>query len=174
MGRPTIFLLTFFTYGSVHMMRTTYSFNKHTIAEKFDIGHLFLGIVDSIIFMSLALGTFLRYSILNDKKPTLTCLKTAIPTSIAFIIIPIISLAKGDEVDKEPDVLIHVIMAISFGLFGFFQLSFFPATLTLFSQYFNVKNDGIFVGIWSSKSNVGNILGFLLASLVVNEIAAPW
>ena len=59
-------------------------------------------------------------------------------------------------------------MAITFGLFGFFQLSFFPATLTLFSQHFNVKNDGILVGIWSSKANVGNIFGFLLASILVN------
>ncbi len=45
-------------------------------------------------------------------------------------------------------------------LFGFSQLSFFRATLTLFSRHFNVKNYGILVGIWSSKSNVGNILGF--------------
>jgi sugar phosphate permease len=117
--------------------------------------------------MSLAVGTFLRYSILNDKKPTVTCLKTAISTALAFIIIPIISLSKGETKNHEPDVLIHVIMALSFGMFGFFQLSFFPATLTLFSQHFNVKNDGVLVGIWSSKSNVGNILGFLLASLIV-------
>lgn len=96
MGRSTIFLLTFSTYAIVHMMRTTYSFNKHTIAEKYSINHLFLGIVDSIIFISLAIGTFLRYSILNDKKLTLICLKTAIPTSIAFIVIPLISLIKKE------------------------------------------------------------------------------
>lgn len=65
-------------------------------------------------------------------------------------------------------------MAIAFGLFGFFQLSFFPVTLTLFSQHFNVKNDGILVRIWSSKSNVGNILGFLLASLLVHGLDATW
>lgn len=58
-------------------------------------------------------------------------------------------------------------MGVSFGMFGFFQLSFFPATLTLFSQHFNVKHDGVLVGIWSSKSNAGNIMGFLLANLLV-------
>jgi len=63
---------------------------------------------------------------------------------------------------------------LSFGVFGFFQLSFFPATLTIFSKDFNVKNDGVLVGIWSSKSNVGNIIGFLMANLFVYTFDIRW
>jgi len=51
--------------------------------------------LDGLIFITLAIGTFFRYSILNDKKATLICLKTAIPTSLAFSVIPMISLLKG-------------------------------------------------------------------------------
>ena len=65
-------------------------------------------------------------------------------------------------------------MGVSFGVFGFFQLSFFPATLTIFSQYFNVKDDGSAVGVWSSKSNAGNIMGFLIANLLVYELDVKW
>jgi sugar phosphate permease len=62
---------------------------------------------------------------------------------------------------------IYAIFIIFFGLYGLFQLSLFPATLTLFSQHFNIKNDGVLVGAWSSKSNMGDVLGFLLSTILV-------
>lgn len=94
MSRVAVFLLSFLTYATVHMMRTTYSFNKHTFQKIFGISDLFLGCVDSFIYLTLALGTFLRYSIVNSSKPVQACLYTAIPTIIGFSIIPIISLFK--------------------------------------------------------------------------------
>lgn len=69
MGKVAIYLLSFLTYATVHMMRTTYSFNKHTFQKIFGISDLFLGFVDAFIYLTLALGTFLRYSILNSNKP---------------------------------------------------------------------------------------------------------
>lgn len=92
--KQIIFLLTFFTYTIVHMMRTTYSFNKHTFQIIFGINNLFLGILDSIIYLTLALGTFFRYSILNSQKPVEACLYTALPTVIGFSFIPLLSLFK--------------------------------------------------------------------------------
>lgn len=94
MSRTAVFALSFLTYATVHMMRTTYSFNKHTFQKIFGISDLFLGFVDSFIYLTLALGTFLRYSILNSSKPVEACLFTAIPTVIGFSIIPIIALFK--------------------------------------------------------------------------------
>lgn len=94
MGRVAVFLLSFLTYATVHMMRTTYSFNKHTFQDIFGISDLFLGIVDSLIYLTLSLGTFLRYSVVNSNKPVQACLFTAIPTIIGFTVIPMISLFK--------------------------------------------------------------------------------
>jgi sugar phosphate permease len=71
-------------------------------------------------------------------------------------------------------VLNHILIAGTFGVFGFFQLSFFPATLTIFSNQFNVKDDGKMVGIWSSKSNAGNIVGFFMANLFVENLKIRW
>jgi sugar phosphate permease len=92
MVRVAVYCLTFFTYASVHMMRTTYSFNKPFFAKQYGLSNLFLGILDSTIFLAMALGTFLRYSILNDKKHTLTLIKTAIPAAIFYIIVPLLSI----------------------------------------------------------------------------------
>lgn len=94
-SRISIFLLTFITYAVVHMMRTTYSFNKHTIQKIFGISDLFIGFVDSFIYLTLAIGTFFRYSFINSHKPVKACLMTAIPTAIGFSIIPIITLFHG-------------------------------------------------------------------------------
>ncbi len=96
--RLSVYTLTFLTYATVHMMRMTYSFNKHNIEVKFGIGDFFLGLMDSIMFIALSVGTFLRYSIINDKSKTLVCLKMAIPTALAFSIIPMVSLLRGDYV----------------------------------------------------------------------------
>jgi sugar phosphate permease len=59
-------------------------------------------------------------------------------------------------------------MILSIGSFGFFQFIFFPALITIFSYSYSEKEKGKIVGLWSSKSNFGNILGFLLANLLVH------
>lgn len=174
MGRAAVFILTFATYATVHMMRTTYSFNKHSFQSVFGISDFFLGCVDSLIYLTLAIGIFLRYSILNSNKPVQACLYTAIPTIIGFTVIPVISLLRHDTKEGTGSVLDYILIGGSFAMFGFFQLSFFPATLTIFSNSYTVKNDGKLVGIWSAKSNTGNILGFLLANLLVQQFDIPW
>lgn len=90
--KARVYILTFLTYASVHMMRMTYSFNKHNFEIRFGIGDLFLGFLDALIFISLAIGTIFRYSLLNSKNFTLVCLQTSIPTALAFSLIPIASL----------------------------------------------------------------------------------
>ena len=157
------------------MMRTTYSFNKHTLQQIFGIGDLFLGFLDSFIYLTLAFGTFIRYSILNSHKPVQACLFTAFPTVLGFSIIPIISLySEPSSISEEAGFFTYFLLIICFGCFGFFQLSFFPATLTIFSHHFDVKNDGRLVGIWSSKSNAGNIIGFFLANFLVYQLHIRW
>lgn len=122
----------------------------------------------------MAIGTFFRYSIVNSKKPVETCLWTAIPTVIGFTTVPVISLISSDGFEDSVPVLNPIVIALSFGIFGFFQLAFFPATLTIFSNAFNIRNDGKLVGIWSSKSNTGNICGFVMSNLFVATFDIKW
>ena len=132
-----------------------------------------MGLLDALIFLSLAVGTLSRYSLLNSKNLPLTCLQTAIPTAISFSIIPLYSLFKTEN-DKQASLFTELIMILAFGCFGFFQFTFFPALLTIFSKYFHVKTQATLVGIWSSKSNVGNVIGFGLANFLVFQMARRW
>jgi len=53
-------------------------------------------------------------------------------------------------------------------IFGFCQFSSWPILLYLVNQYFDVSKEGFILGLWSSTSNVGNILGFFLAQLILH------
>lgn len=63
-NKTKVFVLTFLTYASVHTMRMAYSFSKAHIKLTFGISSLSLGLMDALIFIALALGTFFRYSLL--------------------------------------------------------------------------------------------------------------
>ena len=128
------------SYASVHMLRMTYSFNKHNIKTQFGIGELFLGIIDAVIFLSLSVGTFWRYSIVSDNRHTLVCLKTAIPTALAFGIVPLVAFNMDDNISSISSFGGYLFLLISMALFGFSQFASFPLSLTIFSHHFNVKS----------------------------------
>jgi sugar phosphate permease len=123
--------------------------------------------LDAIIYISLSIATFFRYSILNDKRLPSVFLKTAIPTVIAYSLIPMAGYWQGNPSNAVPTVGIYLFLLITLGCFGFFQFTAFPLSLTIFSSHFNVKTEGSLVGIWSSKSNAGNIIGFFLSNFLV-------
>lgn len=172
--KEAVYILTFMSYASVHMLRMTYSFNKHSIKNQFGIGELFLGILDCLIYLSLSIGTFFRYSIVNDKRLPLVCLKTAIPTALAFSLVPIFGSFQGNPEDPSPAFGTYLFLLLALGCFGFFQFTSFPLSLTIFSHHFNVKTQGSLVGIWSSKSNAGNIIGFFMANFLVYQLHTQW
>lgn len=93
--RCTIYILTFFTYATIHMMRMTYSFNKHSIETTFKISDLVLGLLDSLMFIALSVGTFLRYELMTDKRLALVCLKTSIVVALAYAVLPMVAMIKG-------------------------------------------------------------------------------
>ena len=93
--RCTIYILTFFTYATIHMMRMTYSFNKHSIETTFKISDLVLGLLDSLMFIALSVGTFLRYELKTDKRLALVCLKTSIVVALAYAVLPMVAMIKG-------------------------------------------------------------------------------
>jgi hypothetical protein len=92
-----------------------------------------------MIFFSLAIGTFWRYAIVSDNRHTLVCLKTAIPTALAFGIVPLVAYNMTDGTSIVSSVGTYVFLLVSMALFGFCQFASFPLSLTIFCQHFNVK-----------------------------------
>jgi sugar phosphate permease len=41
-------------------------------------------------------------------------------------------------------------------------------------NWFSKKNRGLFMGIWSGNSNVGNILGYYIGHIVSNNLNLSW
>ena len=169
-----LYIFTFTLYMSIDMMRTCYSFNKSFIQKYYGLNDLFISIIDAWIFLTVGVGSFLKFSISNSLKPVQTCFWTCMIAAIAFSIIPIISLAKPEGFSDVPMGLSYFILIIAMGLFGFFGFASFPSTFTLFCFSFNNKEDGMLVGIWSSRGNIGHILGFFLPDLIVYTGGAPW
>lgn len=83
------------------MMRMTYSFNKHSIETTFKISDLILGLLDSLMFIALSIGTFLRYELMTDKRLALVCLKTGIVVALVYAVLPIVALIKGQDVENH-------------------------------------------------------------------------
>ena len=75
---------------------------------------------------------------------------------------------------NEPFTIQYMIPGISLMLFGFCQFSSWPILLYLVNQHFEVAKEGTILGIWSSNSNVGNIIGFFIGQLILNNFKMKW
>jgi len=86
------YIITFFAYVAVHVMRMSYSFNKSRIKDRYGIDPYFLGILDGCIYLAIGVGFFLRYKITRSDNLTRNYLITAIIVSASFSVIPLLSL----------------------------------------------------------------------------------
>lgn len=93
--------------------------------------------------------------------------------SIAYSVIPIISLVLGETV-KAYSIFRFYMPAICLLLFGFFQFPAWPTLLTLTSEHFNLNEEGKELGFWSANGDVGNIVGFALAGMIVIWLDFRW
>lgn len=169
------YLITFFAYVAVHMMRMSYSFNKSKIKERFGIDPYFLGILDACIYLAIGAGFFLRYKITQSDNLKRNFLITAIIVSISYSVIPVFSLfSVGIEEPNGSDDAVKVIISIALIIFGFFQFSFWPICLVFVNQYFDPKTEGTILGFWSANGDFGNIIGFFIPTLIVNTFHSSW
>mgnify|MGYP002375280135 FL=1 len=59
-------------------------------------------------------------------------------------------------------------------IFGFCQFPAWPTLLTLANEHFDLKKEGTAIGTWSANGDVGNIVGFGLTSLLLDEFNMQW
>ena len=64
----------------------------------------------------------------------------------------------------------QIIPGIALCIFGFCQFPAWPTLLTLTNRQFNLEKDGTAIGTWSANGDLGNIIGFALARLIVNTL----
>jgi hypothetical protein len=86
-------VLTYLAYSSLHTLRMCYSFNKIYIKREFHITDFYLGVLDAIVYLSLGIGTLIRYSLIrNPVHLTTIYLATTILSSLSIAIISVLGL----------------------------------------------------------------------------------
>lgn len=120
--------LTFFSYASLHTLRMCYSFNKMYIKKEFQITDFYLGVLDALVYLSLGIGTLLRFTLIrNPVNLTKIFLAGSILTSLSISVISFLGLISHGE----NYLLFKIFITIALALFGFMQLTSRPIVAVL-------------------------------------------
>ena len=170
-------LLTFFSYSSLHTLRMCYSFNKLYIKQQFQITDFYLGVLDALVYISLGVGTFMRYTLIrNPLHLTTIYLATSIcaAMSIAFISMLGVYADYTNILQHEHFTLFKVLITVALVLFGLMQLTSRPIATALMGSELDTKQSGCLVGAWATHSSAGHISGLLLSNLLVHTFKLKW
>ena len=72
------------------------------------------------------------------------------------------------------NVRIPVFLYIGMAGFGWFQTVAWPVLLAMVHAYFLPKKEGCMLGLWSANGDVGNIIGFMMCTVVVYTLHLPF
>jgi sugar phosphate permease len=156
-----VYFVTFLTYVSVHCLRTSYSFAKSVLHSKYGFSDSFLGIVDALFLCFLGLG-----HLLHSAWPTSTPRRSLVVgltlCSVNFMAITMVLAS------SMASWLVLLLMAIN----GFLQSYTWPNLLELVNR--DGRTSDLLLGFWAANTNVGNILGFILAQVFVVYLQLPF
>jgi sugar phosphate permease len=94
--------------------------------------------------------------------------------SLAYLIIPVISLVFAETVIQHNFLLSTIFPGLGLLLFGFCQFPAWPTLLFFINSYFNLKKEGKVTGFWAANGDVGNIIGFALTGMLMNQLEWRW
>lgn len=150
---------SFLTYTSVHALRTTYSSSKSYFPDEIGIDGEVIGIVDSIMLLFIGIGN-LVIAMYPLSKPIRALWIALLLCAIEYTFVPIsMNLMSGTGA--------FVVLIILMGINGFLQSFTWPNLLPLVHTVCSPDKDAILLGFWTTASNVGNILGFLVCQYLV-------
>ncbi|KAI8511372.1 hypothetical protein Bbelb_104720 [Branchiostoma belcheri] len=182
-----VFLLTFFSYAFFHATRKTFSNIKTTISaewtpqfcnatepclrpEKIWMDrHLFdsssdaepfLGWLDSTFLISYAVGLYIS-GILGDRFDMRKVLSLGMCLS-AVVVFVFGCLTEWVHLYSQP---FYILL---FVLNGLLQSTGWPCVVAIMGNWFGKSTRGFVLGAWSACASVGNIIGALLVSQVLD------
>ena len=167
------YFITFLAYAALHAMRMTYSEIKPDFQKSFGQSDLFLGVLDATAYISLGIGFFFRFILQGSFNIIHTYVIYIMIASIGYLVIPVISLIAGENVQNE-NMLKYILPAFGLLLFGFCQFGAWPTLLSLTNSRFNIKKEGKALGIWSATGDFGDIIGFGLTGVLVDNMGYKW
>ncbi|XP_078676922.1 sugar phosphate exchanger 3-like [Branchiostoma floridae x Branchiostoma belcheri] len=182
-----VFLLTFFSYAFFHATRKTFSNIKTTISSEWTPQfcnatepclqpekiwmdrHLFdsssdaepfLGWLDSTFLISYAVGLYIS-GILGDRFDMRKVLSLGMCLS-AVVVFVFGCLTEWVHLYSQP---FYILL---FVLNGLLQSTGWPCVVAIMGNWFGKSTRGFVLGAWSACASVGNIIGALLVSQVLD------
>ena len=86
-------------------------------------------------------------------------------SSLSYLVIPLLVYLGAR---------IPALFYLSLAGFGWFQSASWPVLLSLVHAYFLPKRDGCMLGFWSAGGDIGNILGFLMCTVIMYFLHLPF
>lgn len=184
------FVLTFMSYAFFHATRKTFSNVKTTVSEEwtpapynvtqcnnescqpYDLWnshHLFqkssedaefLGVLDAAFMISYALGLYIS-GMLGDRFNLRLVLSFGMTTSAVCVFVFGALFEWLHYYNKYMYVVIWV-------LNGLLQSTGWPAVVAVMGNWFGMSSRGFVLGLWSACASVGNIIGALMVSSVLD------
>lgn len=114
---------------------------------------------------ALALG-FFQQAVFPFSRPVLALSIGLLLTALFFILIPILLTAFEDQS--------YAILCVLMCLDGYFQSYAWPNLLMLVNSQFDNKKESLILGVWSTNTNTGNIVGFILCQFLVIQAGMDW
>ena len=119
-------------------MRMAYAQIKPEFKEAFQQSHLFLGLFDAAIYLSLGVGFLTRFYFSTKKHLIDVYFIFMSIASAAYLYIPLSSIFLGDRVQGS-FLLKEVLPGVSLLVFGFCQFPAWPTLLTIINRHFLVE-----------------------------------
>ncbi|KAF4661831.1 hypothetical protein FOZ61_002916 [Perkinsus olseni] len=165
------FLWTFLTYVCLHAVRKAFSNATPNMKEYYGYSTTFFGIMNTLFMLFYAIGMFFTGPLGDIYHPVrVFFVMTALCSVTQFVFGGMVtSVTQGGWYYFYYP--LWVVNAI-------FQSGCWPAGILIVGQYFLPKYYGTVFGIWSNDSNVGNILGAAMCTLMIeifgNRASVPW
>ncbi|XP_022105340.1 sugar phosphate exchanger 3-like isoform X2 [Acanthaster planci] len=134
--------------------------NTNPFLESADEAEVFFGILDTVFLASYAIGLYIS-GVLGDRLDLRKVLGGGMCLS-ALAIFMFGSLSEWISLYNKAYYIIFWILN------GLLQGTGWPALIAIMGNWFT-KSRGFVFGVWTSCQSVGNILGSILASLVLNQ-----
>ena len=158
----TIFVISFLCITSRHIAILGWAMVKPKVSETLDFSSTQLGIMDTAYLLCYGFGNMLNGN-LGDSYP----LKKVVSLGLLFTAGVLIATATLGY--------FHINFVWLFALLwagnGLFQSSVWPGTVALIGNWFPRLSRGRVMGVWSSNSSVGDVIGAELAGVM---LATGW
>lgn len=167
--RVRAYVLTFIGYLMLHVLRTGYSISKPSFKKEYDLDNLFVAVIDATTYIALGIGYFLRPLMVGSKNTLLIFFLTTMISALGYMVFPFLSVSHNlTVINAKPLMLIGMLV------YGFFQFNFWSNMMAVISDHYSNENDGCLIGLWSAAGDFGNIVGFLIPSLLETKTGLGW